>query len=241
MCSDLRLATLVAITVAGGCRAPAPSTVTIYAAASVADAVQQLPASDAYTLRVVSAASSALARQIRSGAPADLFLSANAEWTRWLEGHQVPSLRTVDLLSNALVVVRPIAPARAGDWRDGRVALGDPSHVPAGRYAQLALQERGQWAHLRPRVVPTANVRAALALAETAQVDAAIVYATDAMISRRVEVVETLTSSPAITYPLVYLGSTRRPRVDAVFAALTSSAAREHFSSLGFLPGGALR
>ena len=241
MSSARRFATLVAITFVGGCRDSAPPPVTIYAAASVAEAVQQLPRVDGAPLRVVSAASSALARQIRAGAPADLFLSANAQWTRWLEDHRVPSVRTVDLLSNTLVVVRPAGTPPQGDWRDGRVALGDPSHVPAGRYAQLALQARGEWEGLKPRVVPTAHVRAALALAETAQVDAAIVYATDAKISRRVEVVETLTSSPAITYPLVYLGATTHPRVDAVFSALTSSAAREHFARQGFRPGGALR
>jgi molybdate transport system substrate-binding protein len=211
---------------------------TVFAAASLQDALRALePAwrtaapSDA-TLRLVFAASSALARQIEQGAPADLFLSADEPWMDWLaeRGLILPDTR-VGALGNSLVLVapvdspaEPVALARGTDLRPmlgprGRLALGDPAHVPAGRYARAALSWMGQWDVLVPRLARAENVRAALLLVERGEAPIGIVYATDARASTEVRILGTFPpeSHPRISYPFAL---TRRAAGNAAARAL---------------------
>ena len=161
------------------------------------------------------AASSALARQVQAGAPADLFASADEKWMDVLEqgGLLAPGTRA-DLVGNRLVVVAPPA------WRGrltrsdlsrvlaaGRVAMGDPAAVPAGRYGQAALIRMGAWRAVAPHIVRAENVRAALALVERGAAPFGIVYLTDARASRAVRVAGLFPadSHPPIRYPVARL------------------------------------
>ena len=176
----------------GGCRADArPDQLTVYAAASLTDVVEELAAAyeaaNPSSRIVVSVGSSSiLARQIASGAPADVLLSANAAWASWV-GEHAAGFQSVALpITNRMVVVGGDAPrlaAPADLLRLRRLALADPSHVPAGRYAQEALTCEGVWDAVADRVVPTLDVRAALLAVRQQAAEAAIVYASD-VISR---------------------------------------------------------
>ncbi len=220
-------------------RAEAP--VTVFAAASLADALRLLGAEWAArghaAPRVSLAASSTLARQIEQGAGADLFLSADEAWMDHLQQRNLILAETRrSPIGNALALVtpadqpRPVALAPGTDLLAllgprGRLAVGDPAHVPAGRYARAALEWMGQWAALAPRLARAENVRAALLLVERGEAPFGIVYATDAAASARVAVAGLFPpgSHPPITYPFAL---TRR--------AETSAAAR---AFLDFLAG----
>lgn len=161
------------------------------------------------------AASSALARQVQAGAPAELFVSADEEWMDVLDRAGLLAAGTrADLVGNRLVVVAPRA------WRGrltranlaavlgrGPVAMGDPAAVPAGRYGQAALERLGAWQAVAPHVVRAENVRAALLLVERGAAPFGIVYATDARASAKVRVAGLLPadSHPPIRYPLARL------------------------------------
>jgi molybdate transport system substrate-binding protein len=125
------------------------------------------------------AATSLLARQIERGARADLFVSAHPAWTNYLlEKEKLIDPDTLPI-SNRLVYVARIARGRDTTLR--RIALADPEHVPAGMYAKAALQCSGEWDQLKSRIVPTVDVRAALAAVESGALDAAVVYHSDAL------------------------------------------------------------
>jgi molybdate transport system substrate-binding protein len=233
--------------------ARAQQPVTVFAAASLTDALRvQAPdwaARGNAAPRLSFAASSALARQIEQGAPADLFLSADEPWMDYLQsrGLIVPSTR-VSALGNALVLVapadraRPVALDRGTDLAallgaTGRIATGDPAHVPAGRYAQAALEWMGQWGAIAPRLARADNVRAALLLVERGEAPFGIVYATDAAASAGVRIVGTFppASHPAVTYPVAVTkraegnGSAR-----ALHAFLTGAEAAPTWQRFGF-------
>ncbi len=193
--------------------------ITVFAAASTADALSEAAetweAETGNSVTVSAAGSSALARQIAAGAPADLFVSANIEWMDWLEEQDliVKSSRRM-LLGNALVLVRTgpawgsavaLTPnfdiaARLGP--DARLAMALVEAVPAGIYGKAALQWMRQWDALAPRVAQADNVRAALALVALGEAPYGIVYATDAAAEKRVHVVGTFPpqSHPPIRY-----------------------------------------
>ena len=164
--------------------------VSVFAAASAAEIMQKLAAdfsSDTgIEMRVVVAGSSTLAQQIVAGAPADLFVSANPEWVAFVKDKAGFSSGAV-LFSNRLVVIAPKGStveltdlaAIASNLGDGRLALGDPAHVPAGIYARQALQGAGVWAEVENRVAPASNVRAALRLVSAGAASLGIVYVTD--------------------------------------------------------------
>ncbi|WP_372835567.1 molybdate ABC transporter substrate-binding protein, partial [Puniceibacterium confluentis] len=198
----------------------AAAEVTVFAAASTGDVLAQAAsvwaAETGNSVTVVPAGSSALARQIAAGAPADLFVSANPEWMDWLD--QQGMIRTETrrvLMGNALVLIRTgpawgkateITPdfdiaARLGP--DARLAMALIEAVPAGIYGQAALAWMGQWEALAPRVAQADNVRAALALVALGEAPYGIVYATDAAAEKRVHVVATFPaeSHPPILYP----------------------------------------
>lgn len=189
------------------------------------------------------AGSSALARQVEAGAPADLFLSADEEWMNYLQRKAL--LREGsrhDLLTNRLVLVAargtpPLEPAGLGAaLARGRLALADPAAVPAGKYAQAALASLGLWQTVAAQVVPAENVRGALALVERGEVPFGIVYATDARASAKVVVAFTFpeSSHPPIRYPAAVLKASQHPDAAAFAAFLASPQGQALFRARGF-------
>lgn len=221
---------------------------TVFAAASLKNAMDEIAAAFAAetgdTARVSLAASSALARQIQQGAPAEVFVSANTAWMDRLEadGLLVEGTR-VDLLRNTLVLVAPGADAAAVALSDlgaligeGRLAMALVEAVPAGIYGKAALESLGQWQALAPRVAQTDNVRAALALVAAGEAPLGVVYATDAVAEDRVSVVATFPedSHPPIVYPVARLAGPENPAADRFLAFLQGPAARAAFERQGF-------
>jgi molybdate transport system substrate-binding protein len=245
---------------AGAPRSQEAAPLTVFAAASLQDALRAIePVWRAASpgnppLRFSFAASSALARQIEQGAPADLFASADEPWMDYLQQRNLiaPDTR-VSPLANALVLVaptdsavRPLALDRGTDLAallgpNGRLATGDPAHVPVGRYAQAALEWMGQWQALSPRLARADNVRSALLLVERGEAPLGIVYATDAGASPGVRVVGTFPagSHPPVTYPFAV---TRRAESDAraraLLAFLAGPGAEESWRRFGFSRAG---
>lgn len=230
----------------------AEETVTVFAAVSLTDAVKQLAQryerETGRSLRLSFASSSTLARQIENGAPADLFLSADEEWMRYLDERQLVARGTwVHPIANRLVLIAPVDRAADFDltkklsWSsalgDGRLAVGDPAHVPAGRYAKQALAHYDLWTLAEPRLARAENVRAALALVERGEAPLGIVYATDARASQYVRV---LAEFPAESHdPIRYsfAAVTRRDDVAtrAALDYLTNGAAAEIYATYGFI------
>lgn len=226
--------------------------VLVFAAASTAAAVEAVAAlygrraGDA-AVRTVFAASSTLARQIANGAPADIYLSANRKWMDWLADRKLidPASRR-DLFGNRLVLIAPLGSPLRLDIRpgfalarhlgDGRLALADPDHVPAGIYARQALEALGVWHAVGPRAARARDVRGALALVERGAAPAGIVYATDARNSRRVTIAGRFparTHAPIrYTVALVPRRNGAAPR--AFLAFLTSKPALAVFARHGF-------
>jgi len=163
----------------------------IYAGAGLTDAILELceiwNAADSSRVAPVFASSSTLAQQIVQGAPADLFLSANTLWMDHVENESGRVALRSDLLTGCLALIVPVGnPVRIestqdlADRRLQRLALGDPSHVPAGIYARAWLEEAGLWDAVAERLLPARDVRAALAYVQRGEADAGIVYASDA-------------------------------------------------------------
>lgn len=222
---------------------PETSGPVVLAAASLQESLEEVGdawAAEGHPAPVLSfAASSALARQIAQGAPADLFVSADEEWMEALEGQGLLRAGTRgDILTNRLVLVarRGGAVHRLADIGDGRLALADPAAVPAGKYAKAALESLGLWQAVENKVVPAENVRAALALVERGEAVLGMVYATDAIASDAVEVVETFPerSHPPIRYPAALLAGASHADSAAFLAFLRSDEARRIFEKHGF-------
>jgi molybdate transport system substrate-binding protein len=220
--------------------------VMVFAAASLSEALQETARGfeQASGHRVVLnvGGSNDLARQIVAGAAADLFFSADRAQMDLVEkAGLVRRSDRVELLSNVLVVVVPVAAAtRITAARDltgvKRVALADPEAVPAGVYARNYLESAGLWTALKDRVVPTLNVRAALAAVESGNADAGIVYRTDAALSRRVRVAFTVPreEGPPIVYVMAPLVP-RKPAALELARRLASPEARAVFEKYGFV------
>ena len=221
--------------------------VSVFAAASLADALTEIgsawEAASGSRALFNFGASSDLARQIRAGAPADVFVSADtAQMDRLEQEGLVRASDRHELLSNTLVVVVPHdSPMRVSGPRDlavfRTIALADPQAVPAGVYARLWLQGLGLWDALAPRVVPTLHVRAALAAVESGNAEAAVVYRTDAMRSKRARIAFEVEpkQGPPIRYPVAPLAASRGPEAAAFVAYLRSPAARAVFVRHGFV------
>lgn len=193
------------------------------------------------------AGSSALARQIAAGAPADMFVSADEEWMDFVaaKGLIRPQTRRT-LAGNRLVLIAPAArPLKlavrpgfplARALGEGRLAMADPDAVPAGKYGREALTALGVWSDVAPRLVRAENVRAALLLVERGEAAAGVVYATDARASKAVRVVgEFLVKSHRpITYPIAMLSASRHPDADGFRRFLLSPRGRAIFARYGF-------
>lgn len=193
------------------------------------------------------AASSALARQIGGGAPADLFISADEPWMDEVERQRLVRPRTrTTFLTNRLVLIAPASsPVRLNvgprfplgrSLGTGRLAIADPEAVPAGRYAKAALTWLGVWRDVERKLAPSENVRAALLLVERGEAPLGIVYATDARASTRVRIVGAFPagSHPPITYPVAVLRQSTHPDADAFHRFLISREGRAIFARYGF-------
>jgi molybdate transport system substrate-binding protein len=220
--------------------ATARAEVRVFAAASLREAVEEIARSYKPDKVVFSfGASSMLARQIQHGAPADLFLSADEAKMSALARRGLVKGR-VSVLSNSLVIVVPKSGGKNITSPHqlpaaGRIALAEPSSVPAGIYARQYLQRLGLWDRIKANVIPTGNVRGALAAVESGNVDAAIVYKTDARISRATRVAYEIPRSetPEISYPFGIVNDT--PGARRFLAYLRSKTALSVFAKHGFI------
>lgn len=236
----------------GSASAQAAERVTLFAAASLTDAVDAL--AERYMrdhdveVVPVYAASSTLARQIANGAPAEIYLSANEQWMDWLGSQEgVPLTQRHDVLNNRLALIAP----RDSDLEDftpdetasiaerlgeGRLALGNPEHVPAGIYAKQALTSLGQWTSLAPRLARADNVRSALALVERGEAPLGIVYASDAQASDKVETLGLFpdASHEPIIYPMALIGDAPSDAAKSLADWLDGRQAAAIFQRFGF-------
>jgi molybdate transport system substrate-binding protein len=223
----------------------------VLAAASLQESLNA--AADAWAARhherptLSFAASSALARQIDAGAPADLFISADEPWMDDVARHGLirPGTR-VSLLANRLVLVAPAASAKpvaigpgfalARLIGSGKLAMGEPNSVPAGKYGKEALTRLGVWDAVAPKVASSENVRAALALVERGEVPYGIVYATDAIAARGVKVVGVfpVTSHAPIIYPIATLTASTSSDAEGFRRFLISATGKAIFKKYGF-------
>jgi molybdate transport system substrate-binding protein len=229
----------------------APSTTLIvFGAASLTNVLQDIGAQysreTGQQVQFSFAASSALARQIEAGTRADAFVSADEDWMDYLATHNlIQSKSRHDIIMNRLVLIAPlgstinlkIAPhfALAAALGKDKLATGDPSSVPVGRYARAALTNLGVWSEVASHIVPAEDVRAALAYVARGETPLGIVYETDALVEKRVRVVDTFPedSHPPITYPVALI-STAKPGAGRFVAYLKSPAARAVFAHYGF-------
>jgi molybdate transport system substrate-binding protein len=246
-----RLLLTLVLLLAAGASPAADRVVTVFVASSLADVSNEI--GEAYTaatqvrVRISPAASSALARQIESGSPAEVFISADQEWMDYLAIRKLirPDTR-IDIVSNSLVLVAPadssisltIAPGFAlakALGRSGRLATGDPGSVPVGKYARSALTRLGVWNEVKDRIIPADNVRTALNFVALGEAPLGIVYATDARGNARVRVVDTFPASSheRIVYPAAATASAGADAASFV-KFLESDAARAIFVRAGF-------
>lgn len=254
MSRPLRAAFLsLSLALFGGAPALQAGTTTVFAAASLKNAMDEV--ADAYQAETGNrmlpsfAGSSNLARQIQQGAPAQIFVSANPGWMDTLEGDGLLAEGTrTDLLRNSIVLVAgpgaenglslTISPDLdlAATLGDGRLAMALVDAVPAGIYGKAALTSLGLWDGVADKVAQADNVRAALRLVGTGEAPLGIVYATDAAADTAVRVLDSFPadSHPAIVYPAAILKDGDGEETRAAFAFLTSDAAREIFTRHGF-------
>ncbi|AKF39040.1 molybdate ABC transporter substrate-binding protein [Yersinia enterocolitica] len=226
--------------------------ITVFAAASLTNALQDIAVQykKEKQVDVVAsyASSSTLARQIEQGAPADLFISADQQWMDYaIDKQQMVANTRYTLLGNELVLIAPkdskitkVAIDKKTDWKKllegGRLAVGDPDHVPAGIYAKESLENLGAWATLAPEMARANNVRSAMALVERAEAPLGIVYGSDAIASDKVKVVGVFpeASHKPVEYPMAIVKGHENPTVTAFYDYLKSPAAAVIFEKYGF-------
>ncbi|HHL2560229.1 TPA: molybdate ABC transporter substrate-binding protein [Yersinia enterocolitica] len=226
--------------------------ITVFAAASLTNALQDIAAQykKEKQVEVVAsyASSSTLARQIEQGAPADLFISADQQWMDYaIDKQQMVANTRFTLLGNELVLIAPkdskitkVEIDKKTDWKKllegGRLAVGDPDHVPAGIYAKESLENLGAWATLAPEMARANNVRSAMALVERAEAPLGIVYGSDAIASDKVKVVGVFpeASHKPVEYPMAIVKGHENPTVTAFYDYLKSPAAAVIFEKYGF-------
>ena len=257
-----RRSVLAALSLAVGLAAagpfvPAPAAaaepVTVFAAASLKgsldEAVAAWQAETGGTTAISYAASSALAKQIEQGAPADVFISADLAWMDYLAERKLIAADTrVNLLGNRIVLVAPkdstaaieIAPDMplAALLGDGKLAMGDPAAVPVGKYGKAALEKLGVWDSVAGKVAAAENVRAALLLVSRGEAPLGIVYSTDAAADPGVRVVATFPADthPPIVYPVAVTADAKSAAAAAgLLAFLKGPKAQAIFAKAGFV------
>jgi molybdate transport system substrate-binding protein len=226
------------------------ATVRVAAAASLTNVLQELaPQYEKQTGDKVLfnlGASSMLARQIEEGAPTDVFISADEEkMDRLQRQHLIVNKSRRSILSNTLVIVVPLdsrtkiaSPADLAGRSIRSIALAEPTVVPAGIYAKEYLRKVGLWSKVAGKIIPTDNVRGALAAVESGNADAGIVYSTDARISKGVRVAYEvpLTDGPRISYPAAVIGDSKeKAAAQRYLDFLQSRPAQELFRKYGFV------
>ncbi|WP_273867987.1 molybdate ABC transporter substrate-binding protein [Serratia odorifera] len=235
-------------------QASAADKITVFAAASLTNALQDIAEQyqQGKNVQVVSsfASSSTLARQIEQGAPADLFISADQQWMDYaIDKEQMVADSRYTLLGNDLVLIAArdakldkVAITAQTDWArlldGGRLAVGDPDHVPAGIYAKQALQSLKAWPRLEPTLARANNVRSAMALVERQEAPLGIVYGSDAVASDKVKVIGVFPaeSHKPVEYPMAIVKGHDSPSVSAFYTYLKSPQAVAIFQRYGFSP-----
>ena len=244
-------ALFIALIAFGAVEAAHAQAVIVFAAASLTNALDAAASmfeqQGGAHAKVSYAASSTLAKQIESGAPADIFISADQDWMDYLEQRhliQVASRR--NLLGNQLVLIAPadsnakveIGPGfgLAALLKGGRLAMADPESVPAGKYGKAALDKLGVWNSVRTAVAPAESVRAALLFVSRHETPLGIVYATDAAADPRVKIVGVFPEDthPPIVYPAALTADSKNPRAARLLEFLGSPAAARLFEKQGF-------
>lgn len=223
----------------------------IFAASSLAPVLTNIKSSfqnmPNFHVKFSFGSSSSLARQIVRGAPADIFISANAAWMDYAEHKMaiVPSSRK-SLFSNRIVLVAhqsvqlklsTLTPKILNTLLNDRpLSLADPSHVPAGIYGKQALEALGLWRIVKERLAPAMNVRAALALVERNEAQIGLLYQTDALHSQKVKIIFTFPENTHenVNYVISIIQGKTRPAVEMVFNVLLGAKAKSIFSKYGF-------
>lgn len=236
-----------------GVFAPAPAfagDVLVFAAASLKNALDDAAA--AYDkhhapIRISYAASSALAKQIENGAPADIYISADLDWMNDVEKHGMiqPHTRR-NLLGNLLVLIAPVDSKLKVDIKpdfplasilgNRHLAMADPAGVPAGKYGKAALEKLGVWKSVESKVARAQNVRAALLYVSRRETPLGVVYKTDAAADKGVKIVGFFPpdSYPPIIYPIALTKASKNPEAAKFLAFLESDAAKPYFEKQGF-------
>jgi molybdate transport system substrate-binding protein len=229
----------------------AEETVTVFAAASLKnalDAINEACAADVGEKATISyAASSALAKQIEEGAPADVFISADLDWMAYLSDKNLTRKDTeTRLLGNSIVLIAPadsaaaieIAPNfdLAGLLGGGKLAMANVDSVPAGKYGKASLEKLGVWDKVSASVAQAENVRAALALVSTGEAPLGIVYKTDAAADRKVKIIGTFPedSHKPIIYPVAQTAGSKDEDTAAFLKCLQTAKAKALFEAQGF-------
>ena len=230
----------------------ASAKVTVFAAASMTDALQQVAkdyAKQNPKNEVVFsfASSSTLAKQVEEGAPADIFVSASNKWMKYLSEKDLTVKETEKVLvGNDLVLIAPVKSAvnsvdiAKGEWinalKDSYLSVGDPAHVPAGQYAEEALTKLNLWDKVQERLARAKDVRGALALVERAEVPYGIVYSTDAKVSQQVKTVAVFPadSHKPVVYPVSILKDHDNTDSRDFLKYLESDAAKKVLVGYGF-------
>ncbi|MDR9829071.1 molybdate ABC transporter substrate-binding protein [Vibrio sp. FNV 38] len=232
----------------------AQESVTVFAAASMTDALDEIAQKFEHQtgtqVKRSYASSSVLARQIAQGAPADIFISANQRWMEYLiEIEAVDQNSVKPLVRNQLVAVMPgnleSKPVVLDDattilklLQGTRLAVGDPKHVPAGIYTQQAFESLGMWQQLLPHLARANNVRAALLWVERQEARVGVVYRTDALVSQRVHVIAQFpeSSHEPIVYPVAKVNKAKMTsQTHAFYEFLMTKDAMSVFESFGFV------
>ncbi|OOF57809.1 molybdate ABC transporter substrate-binding protein [Rodentibacter genomosp. 2] len=226
--------------------------VTVFAAASMTDALQNVAAdymkqNPENEVIFSFASSSTLAKQVEEGAPADIFISASNKWMKYLSEKDLTVKDTEKVLAgNELVLIAPIKNAvekvdiSKGEWikalKDSYLSVGDPAHVPAGQYAEEALTKLNLWDKVKERLARAKDVRGALALVERAEAPYGIVYSTDAKVSQKVKTVGIfpLDSYKPVVYPMAILKGHDNSDSRDFLTYLDSEAAKKVLESYGF-------
>lgn len=228
------------------------TTVTIFAAASLKNALDSAAtayqASTGNKVVISYAGSSALAKQIEHGAPADIFISADLDWMDYLaKAKLIKDDTRSNMLGNRLVLIAPKSSstdikigkdfALAAALGDGRLAVADVKAVPAGKYAAAALKKLGVWSAVEPKLAQAENVRAALALVAQGEAPLGVVYETDAPAEPKVKIVDYFPDDthPPIIYPIAVTSTAKNADAALAFISyLKSPDGQAAFTKQGF-------